>query len=210
MEERCSHIFVIFSQTHLSGMLLFIHRKIQRNAVVKLKYKKQFLLTSFLIQSLEDFSAWVFSGRNTFLWRDSEKERSGTGIGGAVLIDDIHDKIKDLREEKHFKQRQVAEFLGISQQAYSYYELDKRELPARHVVNLAKLYQVSTDYLLGLESSPSGSYDVNASFIHGVSLKEVMVSLGQLSKDNRQELIKYLSYLNSTQGKQDSSKKDSE
>lgn len=114
---------------------------------------------------------------------------------------DIHDKIKYLREEKHFKQRQVADFLGISQQAYSYYELDKRELPARHVVSLAKLYQVSTDYLLGADPAPSGAYDVNATFIKDVSLKEIMISLGELNKDSRQELIKYLSYLNSAQGK---------
>ena len=45
----------------------------------------------------------------------------------------VHVKIKNLREESRLKQRQVADYLGISQQAYSYYELDKRELPARHV-----------------------------------------------------------------------------
>ena len=55
----------------------------------------------------------------------------------------VHVKIKNLREESRLKQRQVADYLGISQQAYSYYELDKRELPARHVVNLAKLYNVA-------------------------------------------------------------------
>ena len=75
---------------------------------------------------------------------------------------DIHERIKDLREENHLKQRQVADYLGISQQAYSYYELDKRELPSRHVVNLAKLYDVSTDYILGMGPTPTGSYDVNA------------------------------------------------
>ena len=72
----------------------------------------------------------------------------------------VHVKIKNLREESHLKQRQVADYLGISQQAYSYYELDKRELPSRHVVNLAKLYNVSTDYILGMEPERAGSYDL--------------------------------------------------
>lgn len=112
---------------------------------------------------------------------------------------DIHDRIKDLREENHYKQRQVADYLGISQQAYSYYELDKRELPSRHVVNLAKLYQVSTDFILGMEPPATGSYDLNAKFIQGVSLKDVLINLGKLSKDGRQELIKYLSYLSNAQ-----------
>ena len=41
---------------------------------------------------------------------------------------DIHIKIKNLREDNNLKQHQVAGYLGISQQAYSYYELDKREI----------------------------------------------------------------------------------
>lgn len=114
---------------------------------------------------------------------------------------EIHDRIKDLREENQLKQRQVADYLGISQQAYSYYELDKRELPSRHVVNLAKLYHVSTDFILGMEPTPAGSYDLNAKFLQGISIKDVLINLGKLNKDNRQEIVKYLSYLNNTQGK---------
>lgn len=114
---------------------------------------------------------------------------------------DIHTRIKDLRENNLLKQRQVADYLGISQQAYSYYELDKRELPARHVVNLAKLYQVSTDFILGIEQVPTVSYDINAKFVPGVSLKDVLIDLNKLNKNNRQDLVKYLSYLNTTQSK---------
>ena len=113
-------------------------------------------------------------------------------VGGMILTD-IHERIKDLREENHLKQRQVADYLGISQQAYSYYELDKRELPSRHVVNLAKLYDVSTDYILGMGPTPTGSYDVNARFVQGHSLKDVLISLGKLYRNNRLELMIYLS-----------------
>ncbi len=111
----------------------------------------------------------------------------------------VHVKIKNLRDENHLKQRQVADYLGISQQAYSYYELDKRELPSRHVVRLAKLYNVSTDYILGVEPDRAGSYDLNATFLQGVKLKDVLISLRKLNKNNKKEMMKYLSYLNSTQ-----------
>lgn len=111
----------------------------------------------------------------------------------------VNIKIKNLREESHLKQRQVADYLGISQQAYSYYELDKRELPSRHVVHLAKLYNVSTDYLLGMEPERAGSYDLNATFIQGVQLKDVLISLRKLSPTGKTDLMKYLSYLSSTQ-----------
>ena len=107
----------------------------------------------------------------------------------------VHVKIKNLREESHLKQRQVADYLGISQQAYSYYELDKRELPSRHVVNLAKLYNVSTDYILGMEPERAGSYDLNATFVQGVQLKDVLISLRKLNKSGKADLMKYLSYL---------------
>mgnify|MGYP002427385364 CR=1 FL=1 len=111
----------------------------------------------------------------------------------------MHVKIKNLREENHFKQRQVAEYLGISQQAYSYYELDKRELPSRHVVNLARLYHVSADYLLGIEPERAGSFDLNATFVQGVTLKDVLISLKRLNRNNKKEMMKFLSYLSSTQ-----------
>ncbi|NLL77490.1 MAG: helix-turn-helix transcriptional regulator [Clostridiales bacterium] len=109
--------------------------------------------------------------------------------------------IKNLRENNHLKQRQVADYLGISQQAYSYYELDKRELPSRHVVNLAKLYKVSTDYILGVEPGYVGSYDLNSKYIQDISLKDIITNLEKLNKANRQEIVKYLSYLGNTQAK---------
>lgn len=113
----------------------------------------------------------------------------------------IHVRIKDLREDNHYKQRQVADYLGISQQAYSYYELDKRELPSRHVVNLAKLYNVSSDYILGIEPGQVGSYDLSSKFIKDITLKDVIINLEKLNSSNRQEMVKYLSYLSNTQAK---------
>lgn len=114
----------------------------------------------------------------------------------------IHIKIKDLREGQQLKQREVADYLGISQQAYSYYELDKRELPSRHVAKLSKLYHVSADYLLGLKPELAEGYDLNATFVQGIKVKDVLISLRKLSPDNKKEALKYLSYLNSTQQKQ--------
>ncbi len=114
---------------------------------------------------------------------------------------DVSVMIKSLRENNHLKQRQVADYLGISQQAYSYYELDKRELPSRHVINLAKLYKVSADYILGVEPGYVGSYDLNSKYIHDISLKEIINNLEKLNKANRQEVVKYLSYLGNTQTK---------
>lgn len=59
-------------------------------------------------------------------------------------------RLKDLRDDKDMMQKEVAAYLGIDQRVYSNYETGKREIPTRFVVELAKLYGVSTDYILGL------------------------------------------------------------
>ena len=58
-------------------------------------------------------------------------------------------RLKDLREDNDLRQVDVAEFLGTSQTVYSTYELGKKDIPVRHLVKLADLYNVPTDYILG-------------------------------------------------------------
>ena len=60
------------------------------------------------------------------------------------------ERIRDLREDMDKSQKDVAEYLNCSQVAYSYYELGRRDIPTETLVRLAKYYQCSTDYLLGL------------------------------------------------------------
>ena len=60
-------------------------------------------------------------------------------------------KIKELREENNLTQQSVAEYLNIKQNTYSQYENEKRQLPIDVLIKLAKLYKVSTDYILDLE-----------------------------------------------------------
>ena len=58
-------------------------------------------------------------------------------------------RLKDLREDRELRQKQVADLLGIDQRVYSNYETGKREIPTRFVVILAGFYNTSTDYILG-------------------------------------------------------------
>ncbi len=58
--------------------------------------------------------------------------------------------IRDLREDHDMTQEQVAHVLGTSQTMYARYERAASEMPIRHLIALAKLYGVSTDYILGL------------------------------------------------------------
>lgn len=66
---------------------------------------------------------------------------------------DYRKRIRDLREDADLTQAQVAKVLGTSQTMYARYERGASEMPIRHLISLSKLYQVSTDYILGLEST---------------------------------------------------------
>ena len=57
-------------------------------------------------------------------------------------------RLKDLREDFDKKQFEIAEFLDITRQQYSLYELGKRDIPAEYIIKLAKYYNTSSDYIL--------------------------------------------------------------
>lgn len=59
-------------------------------------------------------------------------------------------RLKDLREDHDMYQKEVAKLLGISQQYYSEYEKGKRTIPLQHLITLAKHYNTSIDYIVGL------------------------------------------------------------
>ncbi len=59
-------------------------------------------------------------------------------------------RIKDIREDREMKQKDVAEFLNISQTNYSKYELGKINIPIETLKKMAILFDTSVDYLLGL------------------------------------------------------------
>ncbi len=66
-------------------------------------------------------------------------------------------RLKDLREDRDLGQKQIASILKIDQRVYSNYETGKREIPVRFVISLAKFYDVSTDYILGLTNNANPS-----------------------------------------------------
>lgn len=59
-------------------------------------------------------------------------------------------RLKELREENGYTQKQLAEKLGINSVTYLHYEKEQREPPLSLLADLAKFYGVSVDYLLGL------------------------------------------------------------
>ena len=66
----------------------------------------------------------------------------------------MYRRIRDLREDADLLQRDVAWRLNCSQVCYSHYETGKRDIPTEVLIALARLYDTSIDYLLGLTNEP--------------------------------------------------------
>lgn len=68
---------------------------------------------------------------------------------------DLGRKLKELRNERHYTQKEVAARLGVTASVISAYENDIRLPSYSSLVKLAVLYDVSCDYLLGITENRS-------------------------------------------------------
>ncbi len=59
-------------------------------------------------------------------------------------------RLEDLRIDSDRTQAAVAEYLNMNREVYRRYEKGVREIPVWAVIKLARLYDVSADYILGL------------------------------------------------------------
>lgn len=65
----------------------------------------------------------------------------------------LGERLKELREERGYTQKQLSEELGINSVTYLHYEKEQREPPLSLLADIARFYGVSVDYLLGLNDN---------------------------------------------------------
>ena len=63
-------------------------------------------------------------------------------------------RLKELRKKLNLTQKQVAEGMGVLEQAYQRYEYGKKEPSISKLEKLCRCLDVSSDYLLGLSDEP--------------------------------------------------------
>lgn len=66
----------------------------------------------------------------------------------------LYERIKLLRKGKNLKQSEAAELLNISINSYCRYERGEREPSASVLWQMADLFGVSVDYLIGRTDTP--------------------------------------------------------
>lgn len=73
---------------------------------------------------------------------------------------DYIDRLKALRVDGDIKQKDIAKIINKSQQGYAHIENRKAKLAIEDLTTLAKYYNVSLDYLVGLTDNPEPSYKI--------------------------------------------------
>lgn len=67
----------------------------------------------------------------------------------------IAQRIKKLREQRDMTQSDLAKLLGITRSSVNAWEMGISAPSTQYVVALARLFRVSTDYILGVDGSAS-------------------------------------------------------
>ena len=103
----------------------------------------------------------------------------------------MHERLKELREENNYSQKQVADYLEIDQSYISKIEKGKRNLNEISFDKLCLLYNCSSDYLLG----KSDVYEPSKLAFRS----DESVDLFAIAKMN--QVIRYLKYLRKVERK---------
>ena len=61
----------------------------------------------------------------------------------------MYRRLRDLREDNDLSQTALAKMIGMSQTGYSKYETGENDIPTAILIQLARIYHTSIDYLLG-------------------------------------------------------------
>lgn len=110
-------------------------------------------------------------------------------------------RLKLLREERNLLQSDIANFLGISIPAYSFYETEKRDMSTEIQKKLANYFDVTIDYLVGNSDirNPKQENDINEELLKvGFDMKnynpptdkqkeQIKALLEVILKDNKKE-----------------------
>lgn len=64
----------------------------------------------------------------------------------------LNQRIRTLRQSRNMSQVELAKALGVTKQSISNWENDNIQPSVEMLVKIAKVFSVSTDYLLGIDS----------------------------------------------------------
>jgi transcriptional regulator with XRE-family HTH domain len=103
--------------------------------------------------------------------------------------------IKSLRIERGLNQQTVADYLGITQQAYANYERGSRQPDPDTLMRLADFFGVSVDELLGRVPTTDTSSPLDAE-LEGIDFA-LYGEVKELTDDEKEDVLKFIQFTKS-------------
>ena len=97
-----------------------------------------------------------------------------------VYLPEIANKIKQLRIQRGLSQIDLARQLGVSKSVVSAYENSVHLPPYDVLIQLARIFGVSTDYLLGV----AGNRSINADGLTDAQIQAITMIVDELKQTN--------------------------
>lgn len=98
-----------------------------------------------------------------------------------MYLPGIGQKIKQLRSQRNVSQIALAKQLGVSKSVISSYENEIHYPPYDVLLQMARLFGVSTDYLLGA----SGDHSINVDGLTDKQIEAVTMIVNELKNINK-------------------------
>lgn len=103
--------------------------------------------------------------------------------------------LKKLREDHDYTQQQLADALHVSKNSISHYEL-KVSMPSIDVlIEMAGIFDVSLDYLLGRTNVNLSNKLLEKPIDKNTTVEQAIESILKLDREHRADLIKLLHYI---------------
>lgn len=103
--------------------------------------------------------------------------------------------LKELREKKGITQKQLAEALYLSKTAVSQYENGTHTPSLETIINIADIFDVSIDYLLGRTTVPVTFSALKKALSSEENIDDFINMLLSLDNQHRTDLIKQMDYI---------------
>ncbi len=122
---------------------------------------------------------------------------------------DLGSKIKELRIEKGMSQKKLARILHVSNGTLSSYENNRYEPPLHLLCEIADLFEVPTDYLLGRTPFHHSLHILNDKINNNYTVGHLMNKIISLDVQDQEEVLNYTEYrlYRINQGKMDNQMK---
>lgn len=98
----------------------------------------------------------------------------------------------ELRQDAGMTQKEIAEKLFVGKSTISNYETGQRRVHAEFICQVAAIFNVSTDYLLGLTEFKEPLSVVDTEYIDGKTVNDVLTQMLLLGNERRRILCAVL------------------